>query len=372
MKNFRLMLSCLCFCSAFNVYAQTDSSIIQGSSQVPLEQVSSSHQTTKTTTSKITSTAGETLDMLEKETNSKAKKVLTLDELRQNADNGDTEAQLDLGYMYLYGVNGVKVDYAQALHFYQMAAEKKSAVALNNLGSLYFNGLGTKVDYKKAMNYFEEAARLGSNDAAVNLAIIYLGADSKSKTKQDFDKVFYLLNQAQSTNNSAKFLLGYAYYTGFFVERDYNKAFKFIKAAADAQYDEAQLIIADFYIDGLGTPKNYSRAVQYLDSASKQGNSEALMRLADIYMEGELYTKDIKKAYVLYNVASVLGIDEAAEKRDALEKNLNINDVLQVQAEAENYKFQPSDLTVFIRKTFGNSLRVYIDSNQTFDVVKSK
>lgn len=368
MKKFSLILCCLYLCSASNIYAQIHSSPETASSAVDVKLPSSSDKITKTTTSKVTSTSGDTLELFEQDTNSKTKKDLTLEELRQAALNGDTEAQLDLGYMYLYGVKGVKVDYTQALYFYQLAAEKKSAVALNNLGSLYFNGLGTKVDYKKAMEYFEQAAHLGSNDAAVNLAIIYLGADSKNKSKQDFDKVFYLLNQAQKTNNSAKFLLGYAYYTGFFVDRDYKKAFKLIKEAADAQYDEAQLVLTDFYLDGLGTPKNYNKAIQYLDEAAQQGNSEALIRLADIYATGTLYTKDIKKAYMLYNVASVLGIDEAAENRDKLEKSLKINDLLQVQADAENYKFKPSDLTAFIRKTFGESLRVYVDSNQRFDI----
>ena len=366
MRNFSLFLCCVYVYSAFNACAQSNSSSLVSSSSVDTQQISNSDKYSQTTTSKITSTSGDAVELFEQEANSKTKKNLTLDELRQNALNGDTDAQLDLGYMYLYGVKGVKVDYTQALRFYQLAAEKQSAVALNNLGSLYFNGLGTKVDYKKAMECFEQAAHLGSNDAAVNLAIIYLGADSKNKSKQDFDKVFYLLNQAKKTNNSAKFLLGYAYYTGFFVERDYIKAFQLIKAAADAQYDEAQLVLADFYIDGLGTPKNYNRAIQYLDAAAKQGNSEALVRLADIYTDGELYTKDIKKAYMLYNVASVLGVDDAAENRDELEKELRINDLLQVQTEAENYKFQPSDLTAFIRKTFGKSLRTYIDSNQTF------
>lgn len=103
--------------------------------------------------------------------------------MKQKAAAGDIEAQLDLGYMYLYGVNGVKADYKQALAYYEQAAEKKNAVALNNLGSLYFNGLGTKVDYPTAIKYFDEAARLGSNDAAVNLAIIYLGSDPQTKAK---------------------------------------------------------------------------------------------------------------------------------------------------------------------------------------------
>lgn len=46
--------------------------------------------------------------------------------MKQKAAAGDIEAQLDLGYMYLYGVNGVKADYKQALAYYEQAAEKRT------------------------------------------------------------------------------------------------------------------------------------------------------------------------------------------------------------------------------------------------------
>ena len=70
----------------------------------------------------------------------------------------------------------------------------------------------------------------------------------------------------------------------------------------------------------------------------------------------------------LYNVASVMGMSEAAEKRDDIEKSLRIEDLLAVQSEAENYKPAPSQLTSFIRQTFGNSLKVYIDTNLDSDL----
>lgn len=152
------------------------------------------------------------------------------------------------------------------------------------------------------------------------------------------------------------------------VSPDYKKAFLLIKAAADAQYDEAQYVLSDFYINGWGTPKNYNRAVQYLRMSIAQGNPEAIMRLADILAEGKVYTRNIKNAHVLYNVASVMGMSEAAEKRDDIEKSLRIEDLLAVQSEAENYKPAPSQLTSFIRQTFGNSLKVYIDTNLDSDL----
>ena len=285
-----------------------------------------------------------------------------VNDLKDKAAKGDVSALLDLGYMYLYGINGVNIDYKQALHYYEEAASHNSAVAYNNLGSLYFSGIGTDVDKKKALHFFEEAAKLGSNDAAVNLAIISLSSGPQGKTEDDYNKIFNLLNQAEKDNNIAKFLIGYSYANGFRVKRDNIKAFKNIKAAADDKYDEAQYVLADFYIKGLGTAKNYNRAVEYLQLAADQGNKEAMVKLADILAQGKLYTKDIKKAHILYNVASVLGAKDAAEKRDALEDNLAIQDLLNIQSMAEDFSASPSPQTSFIRQTFGSSLKAYIDA----------
>ena len=297
----------------------------------------------------------------------KEEKTISLDELKKKAESGDVQSQLDLGYMFLYGENGVNVDYKQAIMYYEMAARKNNAVALNNMGSLFFNGIGTEVDYVKAISYFEEAAKQGSNDAALNLAIIYLGDNKKNKSQEDWNKIYDLLNQAQKSNYAAKYLMGYAYYIGFLVEQNYIEAFKLIKEAADNNYDEAQYILSDLYISGKGTTKNYAKAVNYLRAAAYQGNLEAIMKLADILAEGTIYTKNIMSAHVLYNVAAVMGASGAAEKRDNLEKLLKIEELLQVQANAENFKQEPSNNTTFIRQTFGNSLRAYIDMNMYVD-----
>lgn len=296
-------------------------------------------------------------------TDEKAPEEFNIDELKEKAANGDVESQLNLGYAYLYGLNGVNVDYRQALIYYEMAAEQKSATAYNNLGSLYFSGVGTDVDYKKAIHFFDEAAKLGSHDAAVNLAIIYLGADNKNKTQEDFDKILRLLNEAEPDNDVAKYLLGYAHLKGFLVPQDNQKAFSLIKIVADNEYDEAQYLLAKLYLNGVGTPKNYKKTVEYLRKAGVQGYMLALMELGDILSEGKIYPKDTHKAHILYNIASVMGAKDAAGKRDKLEEDLKIEDLLNIQAAAENYKPQPSKSTLFIRQTFGDSLKSYIDSN---------
>jgi len=296
-------------------------------------------------------------------TDEKEAEEFNIDELKEKAANGDVEAQLNLGYAYLYGLNGVNVDYKQALTYYQMAADQKSATAYNNLGSLYFSGVGTDVNYEKAIEFFDEAAKLGSHDAAVNLAIIYLGTDNANKTEEDYNKILRLLKEAEPDNDVAKYLLGYAHLKGFLVKQDNKKAFSLIKVAADHEYDEAQYMLAELYLKGIGTPKNYSKTVEYLRKAGNQGYMLALMKLGDILSEGKIYPQDTNKAHILYNIASVMGAKDAAGKRDKLEENLKIEDLLAIQAKAENYRPQPSKNTILIRQTFGNSLKSYIDSN---------
>lgn len=158
MKNTGFILFGLAVCAAADVCAQSAQlelgvEDIAGAAVKEEKLNFGQKKQARTKTDKVTSTIGDTLDLFGDEDKAKEKKTVSLEEMKQKAAAGDIEAQLDLGYMYLYGVNGVKADYKQALSYYERAAEKKNAVALNNLGSLYFNGLGTKVDYPTAIKY---------------------------------------------------------------------------------------------------------------------------------------------------------------------------------------------------------------------------
>lgn len=288
-------------------------------------------------------------------------KETPLQRITRQADEGNLDAQLTLGYVYLYGEKGVKQDFETAFKYYEMAAAQKDPVALNNLGSLYFNGIGTKVDYRKAASLFAQAAQLGSDDAAVNLAFIYLSGDSFSQYAETAVKLFE--QSAKAGNNTAKFMWGYANYRGFETPQNYYKAVEFIRQAAAAKLDEAQYIMGLMYLKGQGISQNYGNAVRYLRSAAAQGNLDALMLLAQILAEGKIYPKNLPQAYIMYNVAAVYAVDGAALKRDDVEKQLKLEELLQAQAEAEKYQAKPSELTSYVRQTFGSQARRYIDDH---------
>ena len=64
----------------------------------------------------------------------------------------------------------MEVDYAKARDYYEQAAAKGNADALNNLGVLYHNGYGVERDYNKALEYYQKAVDAGSQKAVENLA----------------------------------------------------------------------------------------------------------------------------------------------------------------------------------------------------------
>ena len=287
-------------------------------------------------------------------------KETPLEKIHRKAQEGKLDAQLSLGYMYLYGQDGVQVDYKKSFYYYELAARQNNAIALNNLGSLYFNGIGTEINYQKAAELFFKAAQNGSDDAAVNLAFIYLSSDDS----EQHEAAINLFKEASKAgNNTAKFMLGYAHYKGFVVEQNFHKAIENIKEAAKYKLDIAQYMLGMMYRNGEGIAKNYGNAVKYLRMAANQGNVPAMMELGDIYAQGTIYPKNEYMAHVLFNIASVYDAPGADERRDEVETLLKIENLLQAQTTAEKFQETPSELTSYIRQTYGYDVRLYIDEN---------
>jgi len=64
---------------------------------------------------------------------------------RKVAEQGNSRAQTNLGWMYEYG-KGVKQDDVKAAKWYRKAAEQGYARAQHNLGVMYFTGKSVKQD----------------------------------------------------------------------------------------------------------------------------------------------------------------------------------------------------------------------------------
>lgn len=89
-------------------------------------------------------------------------------ELEKKAEQGDADAQFNLGAMYDEG-RDVPRDYRKAFRWYSKAADQGILEAQNNLGTMYHHGEGVSQDHKKAIGWYQKAADQGVAQAQYNL-----------------------------------------------------------------------------------------------------------------------------------------------------------------------------------------------------------
>jgi TPR repeat protein len=82
-------------------------------------------------------------------------------EWRTLADEGEPEAQFNLGLLYLDG-HGVPQNPAEAVSWFRRAAEQDYVPAQHNLGAMYGAGNGVKRDYVQAYKWLNICAAKGN------------------------------------------------------------------------------------------------------------------------------------------------------------------------------------------------------------------
>ncbi len=95
-----------------------------------------------------------------------------LAQVRARADQSDPDAQNSLGNAYTNAL-GVKQDYATALKWYRLSAEKGYGPAQFNLGLVYELGRGVDADERQAFKYYLMAAEQGFGPAQFNVGNMY-------------------------------------------------------------------------------------------------------------------------------------------------------------------------------------------------------
>jgi uncharacterized protein len=77
------------------------------------------------------------------------------------AEAGNPDAQCMLALLYQLGM-GVPQDGAKAVRWYERAASQSHPVALNNLGTIYFQGMaGVPPDREMGLKYYKQAHACG-------------------------------------------------------------------------------------------------------------------------------------------------------------------------------------------------------------------
>jgi TPR repeat protein len=78
----------------------------------------------------------------------------------------------------------------------------------------------------------------------------------------------------------------------YYYSNEYEKAFKYIKMAADNKHPEAQLYLALMYLDGNGCKKDQSEAKRYCNLAKENENQSAYKLWSEILKYATKYGTD--------------------------------------------------------------------------------
>jgi TPR repeat protein len=272
-------------------------------------------------------------------------------ELKPLAEQGNAEAQFNLGSLYYQGW-GVPQDYSDAIQWLRKAAEQGHVFAQVTLGSIYAEGAQGKIqkDYPQALMWFIFAAAQGDMDAiefrdsmasrmtptqiaeAQRLAREFKPQNAYTKALQE------LKTLAEKGDADAQFKVALLYYGGRGVPRDYLEALTWFKKAARQGNPYAQYNAGYMYEKGEGTPQDYVEAANYYRRAAGQGNRVAQYTLGYMYEKGQGVLPDEVHALMWYNLAAIQGEAKAKAARDRITVWMTPAQIAEAQRLAREFK----------------------------------
>ena len=233
-----------------------------------------------------------------------------LDYYDRSSKLGYVSATKNLGAMYHYGL-GVKINFNTACSLYKKAINScGSAVSFNDIGICYEDGVGGfEKNINKAIEYYKKAADLGSEPNLLHLAAVY-------HNMKDYEKSFVLFKRVSQTKSDiirseGLYFLGWYYYYGEGVKKDYKKAVEYFKQSAKLANSNSYNDLGMMYADGEGVKKDPTKAFFYYSKAAELKNKYGLYNVARCYNFGIGVKKDINKAIRYYNLSGDLGYSHA-------------------------------------------------------------
>ncbi len=209
-------------------------------------------------------------------------------------------AMNNMGMMYKNGL-GVEQDYTMAMEWFEKSAALNDSTAMSNIGFLYGDGLGVEQDYAKAMEWFEKSAALYNSHAMNNIGYLY---ENGFGVEQDYAKAMEWYEKSAALNNStAASNIGTYYYNGFSVDQDYTKAMEWFKKSAELDNSIAMVWIGYMYEYGDGVEQDYAKAMEWFMKSAELNNYEAMTYIAALYENGLGVKQDYNEAMRWYNKA---------------------------------------------------------------------
>lgn len=125
------------------------------------------------------------------------------------------------------------------------------------------------------------------------------------RKKNEQNKLIYQINieNAKKGDEKAQYVIGYMYYKGKGVPKNYVKAADWYKKAAEHKNTKALNNLAYLYQKGRGVEQNLKKAEELLLESAKQGDDVACLNLGIMYQTGKNGNTNLSKAKYWYKKA---------------------------------------------------------------------
>lgn len=201
--------------------------------------------------------------------------TLAIERLQTAAERGHVKAAVSLGDALMHG-NGVAPVPAEALRWYQKAAEGGATVALVRLGDFYSLRSDT-VEASRALEWYRKAADANSSVAMVRLGRMF---SEGRGVPQDYALAATWLSRAAAAGSGPAMLELSALYSRAGGPGHFNLAREALERALRSGDSRAPIALAKLYLARGERPL----ADATLRRAAEGGNVEAALQLADMYI----------------------------------------------------------------------------------------
>ncbi len=189
-------------------------------------------------------------------------------------------------YTSLGRIYSKRGEYGLAVDAYRAAHGRGSAVAANNLGSMYVSGQGVVANEQRATMYFRRAANRG-----LPFAMLTMAARSRvglGMPENRYMSVFWYERAYEAGDAGAANDLGVMYQQGMGVREDDARALELFGEALrrDPGNALAAYNIAEAYETGEGVPVDLGWARAYYVLAYEAGDADAAAELGRFHAEG--------------------------------------------------------------------------------------
>ena len=196
--------------------------------------------------------------------------------LHRLARAGQARAEFEIGMRYHHGFttdDGMLIIHAnpqRAVKWYRRAAEQQYPAAQNSLGYCLDIGEGIRKNLQEALFWYKQAWRNGDPCAASNIATLYRDQGNQRRAMFWYQRAVTI-----SHDDDALVEVGYRYYYGIGVQRNYQAAIASYQKAVtsemitEAGKQKAMYYLGMAYFEGKGVEPSTMTARKWFEQADR-------------------------------------------------------------------------------------------------------